>query len=49
MRRIKQSKWVWYFIVAAVTCGLLAPTMFANAAVELERYRCPIPATGDVL
>ena len=49
MRKIKQSKWVWYAVLAAVVCGLFAPTMIASALAQGEVNRCPIPATGDVL
>jgi len=51
MRTIKQSTWVWYAVLAAVVCGLFAPTMVANAISENPASRCPIPlpATGDVL
>ena len=49
MRKIKQSKWVWYLVLVAVVCGLFAPTMVANAITTLERSRCPLPAQGDIL
>lgn len=51
MRKITQSKWWWYFVLAAVVCGLFAPTMVANALEAGPGARCPVPmpATGDVL
>ena len=48
MHSKKVSKWVWYAVLVAVVCGLFGPTMVANAMAEVERGRCPGPATGDV-
>ncbi|MCC6796119.1 MAG: hypothetical protein IT366_13450 [Candidatus Hydrogenedentes bacterium] len=42
------NKWVWYAVLVAVVCGLFGPTMVANALSEVDRARCPGPATGDV-
>jgi hypothetical protein len=49
MQKQTKSRWVWYAVLAAIVCGLFAPTMVANALAEVEGVRCPIPARGDVL